>query len=427
MAANAGERRSIGQMPYLRRQDGLSAIERREERALWTVILALAVAVAQAPPNVQVVVLPLLALLAARATALRVCAWAAPPPIDKTNDGRGIASFSEFDCWRLFRFRKEDLPALVAQLLFPAVLAIKGDKNGHVSGEYAGLYLMHRLRYPGVLADCQHEWGREYSQCSKLFNTALDLMFLLHANKVRGNVAWYQDLFDGYNRAISSKLLEQGHVQNLNLAGPGQLPQSLSELFGFLDCTANEICRPGGPNPIQNAFYNGYHHGHFIIWQGVSFPDGMVVIEGPEPGYKTDTMVWASCLIRHQLEAIMQSRLADNPPRCRLKLYADKIYNTSPLVTAAWSLRHGPIAQWMTDENWVMSKIRVAIEWTFGSILMLFKFVDFAKGQKLFESPLEKQYVVTVLLANCHNCLYGDTHAEYFKCDPPTLADYLSQ
>ena len=78
----------------------------------------------------------------------------------------------------------------------------------------------------------------------------------------------------------------------------------------------------------------------------------------------------------------MQSRLADNPPRCRLKLYADKIYNTSPLVTAAWSLRHGPIAQWMSDENWVMSKIRVAIEWTFGSILMLFKFVDFAKGQK---------------------------------------------
>ena len=144
MAANAGERRSIGQMPYLRRQDGLSAIERGEERAIWTVILAIAVAVAQAPPKVLVVVLPLLALLAARA-ALRVCAWAAPPPIDKTNDDRGIAFFSEFDCWRLFRFRKEDLPALVAQLLFPAVHAIKGDKNGHVSGEYAGLYLMHRL------------------------------------------------------------------------------------------------------------------------------------------------------------------------------------------------------------------------------------------------------------------------------------------
>jgi hypothetical protein len=58
---------------------------------------------------------------------------------------------------------------------------------------------------------------------------------------------------------------------------------------------------------------------------------------------------------------------------------------------------------------------------------MLYKFVDFAKGQKLMESPLAKHYIVAVFLANCHTCLYGDQHNEYFDCDPPSLDDYLSQ
>jgi hypothetical protein len=207
----------------------------------------------------------------------------------------------------------------------------------------------------------------------------------------------------------------------------GQIPANLDDIFAFLDCTANEICRPGGPNAVQNAFWNGYHHGHFIIWQGISFPDGMVVMEGPEPGYETDTMVWRDCLIRQQLEGIMQSRQADNPPQRRLKLYADKIYNTCPLITAAFNKRHGLVRPWMRAENFLMSKIRVAIEWTFGNIVMLYKFVDFAKGQKLMESPLAKHYIVAVLLANCHTCIYGDQHNEYFDCDPPSLDDYLSQ
>lgn len=154
----------------------------------------------------------------------------------------------------------------------------------------------------------------------------------------------------------------------------------------------------------------------------------MVVLEGPEPGFQPDTMVWRNCRIRHQIENLMQNRMAENPPRRRLKLYADKIYNSDPIVTAAWSLRHGPLFQWMADENWLMSKIRVAIEWTFGEILMLHKFIDFKKGQKVGESPVEKHYVVAVLLANCHVCLYGTgTHNEYFRCDPPDLDDYLSQ
>ena len=210
-----------------------------------------------------------------------------------------------------------------------------------------------------------------------------------------------------------------------HLLVPGQIPGNLARLFGFLDATAKKVCRPGGPAAIQNAFWNGYHHGHFIIWQGVSFPDGMVVIDGPFPGYETDTMVWRDSAVREQLDDIMGARLAEVPPRPRLRLYADKIYNTSNLVVAAFNNRHGPVNEWQTAENLLMSGIRVAIEWTFGTIVMLFKFVDFAKGQKIFGSPCAKHYIVAVLLANCHCCLYGDQHTAYFDCVAPTLEEYL--
>jgi hypothetical protein len=136
-------------------------------------------------------------------------------------------------------------------------------------------------------------------------------------------------------------------------------------------------------------------------------------------------MVWRDCQIRHQLEEIFQDRLNENPPRRRLKLYADKIYNHCPLVTAAYTIRHGPVAPWMIHENSIMSKIRVAIEWTFGSIVTLYKFIDFCKGQKLRESPIAKHYVIAVLLANCHTCIYGDKHTDSFDCLPPQIEDYL--
>ena len=173
--------------------------------------------------------------------------------------------------------------------------------------------------------------------------------------------------------------------------------------------------------------YVRYYHGHYLIWQGVSFPDGMVVLEGPFPGFNTDTIVWRDCQIRHDIEEIMQSRIAEEPSRRRLKLYADKIYNSSALITAAFSRRHGNLQPWMTVENSIMSAIRIGIEWTFGTIVMLFKFVDFAKGQKLMESPLAKHYTIAVFLPNCHCCLYGDRHCKACNCDPPTIDEYLAQ
>lgn len=47
------------------------------------------------------------------------------------------------------------------------------------------------------------EWGRDYSELSKIFNTCLDYLYDHHQDKVIGNVAWYQDRFDLYNQVIT--------------------------------------------------------------------------------------------------------------------------------------------------------------------------------------------------------------------------------
>jgi DDE superfamily endonuclease len=243
-------------------------------------------------------------------------------------------------------------------------MEIIGDHGGYVSGEYATLYMMYRLHYPSKLFVISLSWGRDYSSLSRIFNTSLSCHYDLHARKVLTNISWNSDRFDMYHQSIQRKILACG----LN-PREGHIPANLNNIFGFLDCTANAICRPKGNDNIQNSFYNGYHHGHFIIWQGVSFPDGMIIIEGPEPGHFTDIMVWRDSQIRQDIDREMDIRVTNGQQI--LKLYADEIYNVCPVVTPAWSRRQGAIQEWMTVEN-IMSRIRVAIEWTFGTIIMLY-------------------------------------------------------
>lgn len=71
------------------------------------------------------------------------------------------------ECWKFFRFRKEDLENLFRLLELPLHLVIKGDKNGSVTGTFACLVLLYRLRYPTTLSDNLHEFGCDYSKMSK--------------------------------------------------------------------------------------------------------------------------------------------------------------------------------------------------------------------------------------------------------------------
>ena len=167
--------------------------------------------------------------------------------------------------------------------------------------------------------------------------------------------------------------------------------------------------------------------GHYLIFQGVSFPDGMVVIEGAFDGYKNDVLIWRESLMRLKLEELMQERLAVGSPR--LKAYADKIYSNSVMITAASGLRTDPagLQQWQVNLNRIMSDIRVVIEWSFGKIVTHSKFVASASPMKIQFSPVSQYYHIAVLLVNAHTCIYGCQHSQYFRVEPPTLEEYFAQ
>jgi hypothetical protein len=151
----------------------------------------------------------------------------------------------------------------------------------------------------------------------------------------------------------------------------------------------------------------------------------MTVIEGPVIGAGTDVTLWNNCRLRHELARIMQDRANNGQPR--LKVYADKIYTTSALVTAAFSARQGLLNLFMLRMNFIMSRVRIGIEWAFGALVEKWKLLTFKRGQQLQRSPLEKHFIVGALLMNSFTCLNGGVHLAVYHMPPPTLDDYYDQ
>ena len=72
-----------------------------------------------------------------------------------------------------------------------------------------------------------------------------------------------------------------------------------------------------------------------------------------------------------------------------------------------------------------MSSVREAVEWGFGKVLNYFAFVDFKKNLTIELSAVGKTYIVAVLLANAHTCLYQSQTGTFFKAEPPRLENYF--
>ena len=66
------------------------------------------------------------------------------------------------------------------------------------------------------------------------------------------------------------------------------------------------------------------------------------------------------------------------------------------------------------DFNRVMQKLRISVEWVFGDIVNVFKFVDFKKNIKIGLSPVGRIYQFCELMHNARCCIYANKSSEYF-------------
>ena len=103
-------------------------------------------------------------------------------------------------------------------------------------------------------------------------------------------------------------------------------------------------------------------------------------------------------------------------------LYADKGYSDTPFTLCPYACP-SPLQQRI---NGAFSRERINVEWSFGKIVNTLQSLDFTRIQKVLKSMVGVWYPVCVLLTNCAICLYGSVSSVTFKCDPPSLSEYLT-
>jgi hypothetical protein len=193
-------------------------------------------------------------------------------------------------------------------------------------------------------------------------------------------------------------------------------PEHHLKVFGFLDGTEREVCKPGGPFINQEALFDGHHHMPALGYLGVTGPDGiMYQFFGPLAGWYNDRTMVDIC----QLEKMLEGGLFGDG-----LLYGDKgfKYCGRKILTAFTDDDAGDKAQRFTS---LLNSVRIIVEWGFGKILNTFRMHSFTPVQKPHLSRIAIWYLVSVLLMNCQVCLYGSEASSYFECKPPSLKEYL--
>lgn len=79
------------------------------------------------------------------------------------------------------------------------------------------------------------------------------------------------------------------------------------------------------------------------------------------------------------------------------------------------------------EANYVMSKLRIIVEWEFGHVANLFAFLKYKPGQKMLLSRCALFYKIATLMKNIHICVNGGQSSSYFGISPPTLEEYMDE
>ena len=112
------------------------------------------------------------------------------------------------------------------------------------------------------------------------------------------------------------------------------------------------------------------------------------------------------------------------------KIYGDSGYKQSSHLLVPWTeavtAGHGVLARYCRSDNYEMSKVRETVEWGFGLLYKYFARLKFQPSQQLLLQRPDEQVIVATFLLNCHNCLHPNETAQYFRCEPPTLAEYTA-
>ena len=105
---------------------------------------------------------------------------------------RTFDSFSESECWTLFRFKKQDLSRLLTALAIPEFVITETSK---FSGEEVLLSSLYRLGNK-TLNDVAILFGREYSQWGKAWRWFIAHIWEHYRAHMMNNLPYWQPIFE---------------------------------------------------------------------------------------------------------------------------------------------------------------------------------------------------------------------------------------
>ena len=305
-----------------------------------------------------------------------------------------IDNFSNAQCRGLFRFDKDDLLQLSDLLALPDRYQAQ---NGIVWEPLEGTCILLRwLCYPGRLFDLAPYFGRSIPDCSLIFNNMLADVTHRFAHLLNDVKQPWMD-----HDLYAQKITQKGAVVN--------------NIWGFIDGTVQQVCRPGQD---QREYFSGHKRKHALKFQHIMLPSGLVAHSfGPFPGRRHDASMYGVSGVDAQLSQVYG---ADGR---QLAIYGDQAYPLRPWLYTPFG------GDCLTDEqeqfNAAMSPLRTAVEWGFAKLSTYFAFVNFYANLKIRLQPIGHYFQTATLLANCHTCCYGSEVATYFGIAPPPLDIYL--
>ncbi|CAN0455877.1 unnamed protein product, partial [Pylaiella littoralis] len=248
-------------------------------------------------------------------------------------------------------------------------------------------------RYPGRWQDLQREFGREYTQLSRIFNEVVDWAYDNHLHRVTDCLEFFAPRFPQICKKIEAK---GDHFNGV--------------VLGVL------VKQKARVTHIRASCVRCVAHG--LAWQSVVFAHGMMEIWGPETGRRHDSLLLSRSGLNGRLAALQEGNTT------QYRVYGDAAY---PILS---HVDRGFRGEGLTDAqkayNKELSKVRVAVEWQFGKVVQIFPFVDFAKNLKIRLQAVAKYYALAVLLTNAHTCISGSITGFYFDMTAPSLEAYFA-
>lgn len=256
---------------------------------------------------------------------------------------------------------------------------------------------LYRYHFPEKYDDLEAKFGCDYSRCSRIFNYFVRFMVENWGYLLTNNIDYWTDLIPTFADSIHRKI----RAENLHI--PNDHPNS--QIFGFIDCTYNETCRPNDPW-VQMGFYTKHKKIHGLKFQIIVLPNGMKFhVSHPDSARRRDAHLLSESRILQAIEN-MQANWEE-----KFRIHGDAAYGSYLCYLSSGEL----------------GNVRVTVENDIGEVKEYFKFINYERMLQLQRMQVASIFLVALLLHDMYVSLIGSTVSRFFSLLPPSLAQWTSQ